>query len=397
MKILYRSNNEQSAPSQPTSAVRNTVGRGKEPSPQDRHGLASDAALREYCDKNYNQLLPIIAKKFNQEKERNEKLKEVKARLNLRNAPEHHEALLESEHSGGEHWKSRSKKKKLSREEDDLSQPWAAAKTERWAMPTWCHMFNSTLTGNAREIILSLDLVQDPIHWPYPVTSPDPLIQSSNEQSAPSQPMSAVRNTVGRGKEPALQDRRGLASDAALQEYCDKNYNQLLPIIAKKFNQEKERNEKLKEVNARLNFEERSRISCAPTQDTEALLESEHSEGEHWKSRSKKKKLSREEDDLSQPWVCKEIDPFTPRIRYFDFPKTRTPSHIKTSDKSEDPEDHLKIFQAAAKTERWAMPTWCHMFNSTLTGNARVWFDDLSTESIDSYDDLKKAFLQNYL
>ncbi|GKA83267.1 reverse transcriptase domain-containing protein [Tanacetum coccineum] len=73
------------------------------------------------------------------------------------------------------------------------------------------------------------------------------------------------------------------------------------------------------------------------------------------------------------------------------------PSHIKTYDGSEDPEDHLKIFQAAAKTERWAMPTWCHMFNSTLTGNARVWFDDLPAESIDSYDDLKKAFLENYL
>ncbi|GKA54099.1 reverse transcriptase domain-containing protein [Tanacetum coccineum] len=43
------------------------------------------------------------------------------------------------------------------------------------------------------------------------------------------------------------------------------------------------------------------------------------------------------------------------------------------------------------------MPTWCHMFNSTLTGNARVWFDDLPPESIDSYDDLKKAFLENYL
>ncbi|GKD40216.1 reverse transcriptase domain-containing protein [Tanacetum coccineum] len=43
------------------------------------------------------------------------------------------------------------------------------------------------------------------------------------------------------------------------------------------------------------------------------------------------------------------------------------------------------------------MPTWCHMFNSTLTGNARVWFDDLSQESIDSYDDLKKVFLENYL
>ncbi|GKB28568.1 hypothetical protein Tco_0867969, partial [Tanacetum coccineum] len=101
---------------------------------------------------------------------------------------------------------------------------------------------------------------------------------------------------------------------------------------------------------------------------TEALSECEDSEGGHWKSRSKKKKSCREEDDLSQPWVCEEVDHFTPRIRYFDFPKTRMPSPIKTYDGSEDPKDHLKIFQAAAKTERWAMPTWYHMFNSTLTG-----------------------------
>ncbi|GKA51003.1 hypothetical protein Tco_0744199 [Tanacetum coccineum] len=55
------SNREQPTLSQPTSAVRNTVGRGKEPTPQDRGKFASNAALREYCDKNYNQLLPIIA------------------------------------------------------------------------------------------------------------------------------------------------------------------------------------------------------------------------------------------------------------------------------------------------------------------------------------------------
>ncbi|GJY21920.1 reverse transcriptase domain-containing protein [Tanacetum coccineum] len=52
---------------------------------------------------------------------------------------------------------------------------------------------------------------------------------------------------------------------------------------------------------------------------------------------------------------------------------------------------------AAAKVECWPMPTWCHMFNSTLTGSARVWFDDLPPESIDNYDDLKKAFLANFL
>ncbi|GJV94611.1 reverse transcriptase domain-containing protein, partial [Tanacetum coccineum] len=130
---------------------------------------------------------------------------------------------------------------------------------------------------------------------------------------------------------------------------------------------------------------------------TENHSESEDSEGGHWKSKLRRKKSSVEDDDLSQPWVCAETDPFTSRIRHFDFPKTRMPSHVKTYNGSEDPEDHLKIFQAAAKTERWAMPTWCHMFNSTLTGNARVWFDDLPPESIDSYNDLREAFLKNYL
>nr|GEY91519.1 reverse transcriptase domain-containing protein [Tanacetum cinerariifolium] len=126
------------------------------------------------------------------------------------------------------------------------------------------------------------------------------------------------------------------------------------------------------------------------------LSESKHSAGGHWKSKPKRQKSSIK-DDLPQPWVCEETDPFTPWICYLDFPKTRMPSHLKTYDESEDPKDHPKIFQATAKTKHWAMPTWCHMFNSKLTRNARVWLDDLSQESNDSYDDLKKAFLENYL
>ncbi|GJT68972.1 hypothetical protein Tco_1028258 [Tanacetum coccineum] len=125
---------------------------------------------------------------------------------------------------------------------------------------------------------------------------------------------------------------------------------------------------------------------------------SEDSGGGHWNSRLKKQKSSIEEDDLSQPWVCEETNPFTPRIRYFDFSKkTQMPSNVKMYDESEDPKDHLKIFQADAKVKCWAMPTWCHMFNSTLIGPARVWFDDIPSESVDSYDDLKKAFLANFL
>ncbi|GKA63213.1 reverse transcriptase domain-containing protein [Tanacetum coccineum] len=131
--------------------------------------------------------------------------------------------------------------------------------------------------------------------------------------------------------------------------------------------------------------------------DTESCHQSSRSRATEFASerRYTKRASSRRTEELSES-EGNAGDPFTPRIR-FDFPKTRMPSHVKTYDGSEDQEDHLKIFQSAAKTERWAMPTWCHMFNSTLTGNARVWFDDLPKETINSYDDLKKAFLENYL
>nr|GEU33828.1 reverse transcriptase domain-containing protein [Tanacetum cinerariifolium] len=272
----------------------------------------------------------------------------------------------------------------------------------------------------------------------------------NTEQTPLSQPTSAVRNTLGR--EQAPQNLVRPVPDEDPREYCDKNYHQILPIIPEKLHQEKKKepqgkvgtqgcpNQIHKPITEARPFQiakgegsgekdgvqkigeksyyssrreaescyqssrsketeiasEKHRYKREYSRKTKAESESEGSAGGHWKSKPKKQKSSME-DDLSQPWVCEETDPFTPRICYFDFSKTQMPSHIKTYNGSEDPEDHLKIFQAATKTERWAMPTWCHMFNSTLTGNAKVWFDDLPKEFIDSYDDLKKAFLENYL
>ncbi|GKB59897.1 hypothetical protein Tco_0916083 [Tanacetum coccineum] len=82
--------NEQTSLSQPTSFVRNTL--GKEPVPQDLGRPISDEALREYCDRNYHQILPIIAKKVHQEKVQQEKLKAVKARLNFEETLRHSES-----------------------------------------------------------------------------------------------------------------------------------------------------------------------------------------------------------------------------------------------------------------------------------------------------------------
>ncbi|GKC25961.1 hypothetical protein Tco_1028111 [Tanacetum coccineum] len=93
------------------------------------------------------------------------------------------------------------------------------------------------------------------------------------------------------------------------------------------------------------------------------VSESGTSDGGHWKSNSKRRKPTIEED-LAVPWSCEEVDPFTPRIRNFKSSrKTRMPNNVKTYDETGDLEDHVKIFQAAAQVDRWAMPTWCHMDN----------------------------------
>ncbi|GJY89915.1 reverse transcriptase domain-containing protein [Tanacetum coccineum] len=55
---------------------------------------------------------------------------------------------------------------------------------------------------------------------------------STNGQTPLSQPTSVVRNTLG--KEPVSQDPGRPISDEALREYCDRNYHQILPIIAEK-------------------------------------------------------------------------------------------------------------------------------------------------------------------
>ncbi|GJZ73758.1 hypothetical protein Tco_0637904 [Tanacetum coccineum] len=236
---------------------------------------------------------------------------------------------------------------------------------------------------------------------------------STREQHTPTIPTSAVRNTEGRSGPQGLEEP---TSDEVLRELCDKNYHQLLPLIAEKMQKEKEQQDKLnasreggmeasipearhqlpvssedsdetdllypgpgrkrrvvysigwgKEQSASAHSDSRHQSSQAKGTEVQPrkhhhrgtsprgnnrYSESEDSEGGHWKSKSKRHRSNTYEDNLSQPWTCEERNPFTPRIRHFDFPRTRMPSHVKTYDGSGDPEDHLKLFKSAAKTER---------------------------------------------
>ncbi|GJT11748.1 hypothetical protein Tco_0858790 [Tanacetum coccineum] len=268
------STNEQTPLSQPTSAVRNTL--GKEQVPQDLGRPAFDAALREYCDRNYHHLLLIIAEKVHQEKVREEKLKAVKARLNFEKASQHSESGTSSrrrdlkERLGSRHVRSRPGSPEPKRD----------------------HSESPSKKGPERKTVFKR-LEKGVFHR---LGDKGKSISTYSNDSRRRSYHSSRRDT-----ESCYQSSRPKGTEFA----SEKRHN--------------------KRVSSRR---------------MEALSESEGSAGGHWKSKPKRQKSSIK-DDLSQPWVCEETDHFTSRIRYFYFPKTRMPSHIKTYDGSEDPEDLL--------------------------------------------------------
>ncbi|GKC60121.1 hypothetical protein Tco_1087719 [Tanacetum coccineum] len=86
----------------------------------------------------------------------------------------------------------------------------------------------------------------------------------------------------------------------------------------------------------------------APTPSREATLsESRNGEGGYWKSMSTKKKSSTNKDDLSQPLLSEETDPFTPRIRNFMFPKRiRMSRYITRQFLPESIDNCMKLWKA---------------------------------------------------
>ncbi|GJZ16618.1 hypothetical protein Tco_0552741 [Tanacetum coccineum] len=188
--------------------------------------------------------------------------------------------------------------------------------------------------------------------------------------------VTTVTKTTNKEKAPDATPR------VNIQDFCEEHYENILPIIMEKARRD--------------NPGQAGRIRETPL--TVEVIPSVESVPE-WKVALGASKnpmailiLRRPRPSTKIDLGTEDVDPFTPRIRNFKSSrKTRMPNNVKTYDGTGDPEDHLKIFQATAQVEHWAMPTWCHIFNSTLIGATRVWFDELTPESIDGYKGLKAA------
>nr|GEU55964.1 C1-like protein [Tanacetum cinerariifolium] len=211
-----------------------------------------------------------------------------------------------------------------------------------------------------------------------------------------------------------------------IQEFCEEHYEDILPIIM-----EKVRHDRRKDVHTRLDFGEgpRERVREDSYSNTRARAtepERRTDSRDFPRGRGHTRTLSAPRDDRHKDREClrgtRESygDSFSHSYRdeghHRHMKKKRDkspPSSVSRSDSSNGrhrkstrhqptEEDDLKKRGCAkkkilAQVERWVMPTWCHMFNSTLIGAARVWFDELPPESIDGYKDLRAAFLAYFM
>nr|GFA10877.1 reverse transcriptase domain-containing protein [Tanacetum cinerariifolium] len=161
-------------------------------------------------------------------------------------------------------------------------------------------------------------------------------------------------------KEKISQDMDRSPSDAALQEYRDKNYHQLLSIIAEKVHQEKVQQEKLKAVKVRLNFEEVS----------------QHSESKTPNGRRDLKKR------LGSRHIRSESESPEPRRGRPESPRKRDPERKTMFKRLEK-----GVFHRLGDKRKNV---------SGHSDDSRRMVDDLPPESVDNYDDLIEAFLENF-
>ncbi|GKA89677.1 reverse transcriptase domain-containing protein [Tanacetum coccineum] len=103
-----------------------------------------------------------------------------------------------------------------------------------------------------------------------------------------------------------------------------------------------------------------------------------------------------DDEDLSKPFKETLKTPFTRRIIEFSGPEYSMPTNIALYAGSTDLADHLNRFVGDANSGEWPMPVWCRMFQQTLDGSARGWFESLSPNNIDEWWRLREAFTTRY-
>ena len=95
--------------------------------------------------------------------------------------------------------------------------------------------------------------------------------------------------------------------------------------------------------------------------------------------------------------VHRSESPFTKRVdEYHLLAKFKVPK-LETFDRLKDPLDYLDSFKTVMCLQGVSDEIMGRAFPTNLRGLARVWFNQLETGSIDTFTQLSRAFIDNFI
>ena len=97
-----------------------------------------------------------------------------------------------------------------------------------------------------------------------------------------------------------------------------------------------------------------------------------------------KGRVSSDLDDL----VNRTDSPFTTFVNSFPLPHKFCMPHIDSYDGVKDPLNHLKTFKTLMHLQGVADEIMCRAFPTTLKGAARIWFSQLTSNSVSTFKEL---------
>ena len=89
--------------------------------------------------------------------------------------------------------------------------------------------------------------------------------------------------------------------------------------------------------------------------------------------------------------------PFTALINSHPLPpKFKMPS-LDSYDETRDPFDHITTFKTTMHLQGVLDEIMCRAFPTTLKGPARVWFSKIPLNSVSSFEEFSKLFVNNFI
>ncbi|XP_050259029.1 uncharacterized protein LOC126704030 [Quercus robur] len=101
--------------------------------------------------------------------------------------------------------------------------------------------------------------------------------------------------------------------------------------------------------------------------------------------------------NLEEDLVHRPDSPFTASINGHPLPpKFKLPS-LDSYDGTRDPFDHISTFKTTMHLQGVPNEIMCRAFPTTLKGPTRVWFGKIPPNSVSSFEELSKLFVNNFI